>query len=100
MDRHVSAFSIGRFISFSFAVMLSIFVSLNSVNAKLMSEKETSDLLKQQPKIIFSQKKPYTNGHLVEYWVMDKNGITFLCRSWMDEEWVKVQARCFDGRSK
>ena len=98
MDRHNLAFFVEGVVSFILIVLLSLFMSTYSVNAKLMSEKETADLLKQQPKIIFSHKKPLPNGHLVEYWVMDKNGITYLCRSWMEEKLVKVQARCFDGK--
>lgn len=98
MDRHDLAFLVEGVVSFILIVVLSLFMSSYSANAKLMSEKETADLLKKQPKIIFSQKKPFPNGHLVEYWVMDKNGITYLCRSWMEEKLVKVQARCFDGK--
>ncbi len=98
MDKHNLAFLVEGIIIFILIVLLSLFVSSYAANAKLMSEKETADLLKQQPKIIFSHKKPYANGHLVEYWVMDKNGMTYLCRSWMDEKLVKVQARCFDGK--
>ena len=98
MDRHDLVFFIQGIITFTLIVILALFVSSYSATAKLMSEKETADLLKQQPKIIFSQKKPFPNGHLVEYWVVDKNGSTYLCRSWMEEKLVKVQARCFDGR--
>ena len=98
MDRHNLVFFIEGVVSFIVIVVLSLFMSTYSANAKLMSEKETADLLKQQPKIIFSHKKPFHDGHLVEYWVMDKNGITYLCRSWMEEKLVKVQARCFDGK--
>ena len=98
MNRHDLFFLIEVIITFTLIVILALFVSSYSATAKLMSEKETADLLKQQPKIIFSQKKSFPNGHLVEYWVMDKNGITYLCRSWMEEKLVKVQARCFDGR--
>ena len=98
MDRHNLVFFIEGVVSFILIVVLSLFMSTYSANAKLMSEKETANLLKQQPKIIFSHKKPFPNGHLVEYWVMDKNGITYLCRSWMEEKLIKVQARCFDGK--
>ncbi len=98
MNRNDLFILIEVIITFTLIVTLALFVSSYSATAKLMSEKETADLLKQQPKIIFSQNKSFPNGHLVEYWVIDKNGITYLCRSWMEEKLVKVQARCFDGR--
>ena len=98
MNRHDLTFLIEGIITFILIIILTLFVSSHSASAKLMSEKDTADLLKQQPKIIFSQKKPFANGHLIEYWVMDKNGITYLCRSWMEEKLVKVQARCFNGK--
>ena len=98
MNRHDLFILMEVITTFTLIVILALFVSSYSATAKLMSEKETADLLKQQPKIIFSQKKSFPNGHLVEYWVMDKNGITYLCGSWMEEKLLKVQARCFDGR--